>query len=72
MWNTDTWADGEFEPLDEQNSGCLHSQVVILVSNLIYIHSQVTQNWTKHGANVKRKKFNAKESWKPDELHVAH
>lgn len=66
VWNSDTWADGEFEPLDEPNTGKLIDKCLLAIPFRTNKHDeflnffdfrQVIQNWTKHDVNEKKRKF---------------
>lgn len=73
-WNTDTWADGEFEPLEEPSLGTfplkmtgIHGWIEAIYQCFLFIQQEIL-NWTRHEENAKKKKFNVSENWKPDEM----
>lgn len=78
-WNSDSWADGEFEPLDESGFGefltltcLLPYQISLLATHLVNRPTNETDtfqampNWTRPDASGRRRSCSGSGSWRRD------
>lgn len=77
VWNSDSWAEGDFEPLDEPNSGIVALAAIALakqtsIFQYFPFNRQAIRNWTRLGVSEKRRKSSDNVNWKRDVLQEAH